>query len=245
MGFFGKALNTVMDTLFANKNKKFVDAHRVPAAKEPLLGCGAVLTYTNQHPPQVLLALDNPKLPAPADILNSVNLFNNAAETREAIAWVLAKGDRAELDPALLAHKSGQSDALKPAQKKMLAHVLEIMADPARRSDNMPEINKEYIAAVKTTLAWDMERAAFWARMAFNAGYMPESEAWDVLGKAHAEVKGSFARWSAYLVSFMLGRALIMTNSEHEESMADLWSNGVLMEAEGWGEIWLWHPLRR
>lgn len=59
-----------------------------------------------------------------------------------------------------------------------------------------------------TTLAWDLGRLVMVARSCHTAGYVSEPEAWSLIQRAHAEAARSFADWSAFSRSFLVGRAV-------------------------------------
>lgn len=58
-----------------------------------------------------------------------------------------------------------------------------------------------------TTLAWDLGRLVVVARSCYTTGYIDEREAWSLIGRAQAEAARTFADWSAFSRSFLIGRA--------------------------------------
>jgi hypothetical protein len=59
-----------------------------------------------------------------------------------------------------------------------------------------------------TTLAWDLGRLVVVARSCHTAGYVTEPEAWSLIQRAHAEAVRTFADWSEFSRSFLVGRAV-------------------------------------
>ena len=239
MGF----LSAIMDTFFGNKDKKFIAEHKLPADQEQFLVTGAILAYANQHPPQVLAA--KPDGNAPAAILETMGIYN-ADDLRERLKWLLEEGgDGAQLEAAFKAYKKGDAKAIAKAQDRMYRYVLDDIMDGTPMYGQLKEMSRAFAEKVDTMSAWDIERAAFWARMGFNAGYLTQEETFGLLGQTRALARERFANWPEYLVSFMAGRALVMCEKEHKESMDDIFSNGCLLEDLKWGAVWALYPLKR
>ena len=232
-----------LDLIGGNKSKKFIESHKVPPELEPLLTVGAILTYANKHPPQVLATLPN-TVQDPRDILSTMGI-HNTEDFRESIEWLFEEGQRFETEEMFKRFKDGDEDALSGVQKKMYRSVLEYMdRNPlydANRS--IKKMSISFAESVDNCIAWDLERAAFWARMAANAGFISDDEAWEVLGLCYDFVKSRFSCWAEYTVSFMNGRALVMCNPEQESSMFEVFDNACLLGDLKWGAIWAMHPL--
>ena len=60
----------------------------------------------------------------------------------------------------------------------------------------------------RTTVAWDLERAAMITRYAFSIGLITEDEAWRYLYPIAARAKDIFETWEDYARSFLLGRCM-------------------------------------
>lgn len=236
-------LNSLLDLLGGDKNTKFIEAHRVSPKKEPLLTVGAILTYANEHPAQVLATLPD-TVQDPRDILSTMQI-HSAEDLRESVAWLFNEGNRFEMDEMFKAYKGGNADALSGFQKKMYETVLEYMdGNPLYEANKkIKKMTRAFAESVDGCVAWDVERAAFWARMAANAGFISEDEAWEILRVCHEYVKKHFSTWAEYLVSFMNGRALVMCNPDHEQSMGEVFNKGCLLGDRKWGAIWALHPL--
>jgi hypothetical protein len=233
----------IIDLLFGNKNKRFIEKNRVSPENEPLLTMGAILTYANRHPAQTLVTLPNSEQD-PRDILSTM-MIHSADDLRENVAWLFESGNRFDLEKMFKAYKSGNTDAISGIQRKMYENMLEYM-DRNPLYDANKEIKKmsrSYALSVDSCSAWDIERAAFWARMAVNAGFIPEDEAWEIMRICYDYVKSNFPNWAEYFVSFMNGRILVMCNPNHEESMRDVFNHGCLLGNLSWGAIWAMYPL--
>jgi hypothetical protein len=236
-------LDSILDLFGSDKNKKFIETHRVSPQREPLLTVGAILTYANEHPAQVFATLPD-TVQTPRDILSTM-VIHNAEDLRGSVAWLFEEGHRFEMDEMFKAYKDGQADALSNVQKKMYASMLEYMdGNPLYEANReMKKMTRAFAESVNGCVAWDVERAAFWARMAANADFIPEDEAWDILQACHDYVKHHFSTWAEYLVSFMNGRILVMCNPDHEQSMREIFDKGCLLGDPKWGAIWAMHPL--
>jgi hypothetical protein len=137
------------------------------------------------------------------------------------------------------------ADVRGPILTTYLKNVLEYMdGQPLYAANkNLKKMTRSFAEAVESCIAWDVERAAFWSRMAANAGFIPEDEAWEILRVCHAYVKSNFSSWAEYLVSFMIGRSLVMCNPDHEQSMREIVDNACLLGEPKWGAVWALHPL--
>jgi hypothetical protein len=229
MGLFG-----------GNSKGNFLKANEVSADKRPLLTTGAILIYVNQWTPQTL-KIDAGKT-SPHQVLSGFWDVENREEALELIRHFLEEGDHEELDAILERYRAGEQGALDEEQREMLKYVEDVIM-PGYKWEKV-KITKADTAAGNKTVAWDIERAAFIARLAHNCGYISEAEAWSFLADTRRRAELNFARWLEYLMSFVKGRALIMSDEKHGSSMDDIFANGLLLANPKWGDVWNWSPLK-
>jgi hypothetical protein len=224
------------------KQNEFIEANRVAPEREPLLTTGAILVAANGQSPQVLAL--NPKKPARGElILSQFWGVSNTAEAKEVINHLLKTGSRAELQPAYSAYKKGDGTALTSDQEAALKYVLKAIKG-GFLCNELKKVTQEMLDAVDTVVAWDIERAAFVARMAFDAGYLTEDETWKILAMTRKLAQENFDRWTDYLISFIIGRVLTMTSQQQQYDAIDVWLNGVWLEDPKKGAIWDQQPLK-
>jgi hypothetical protein len=118
------------------------------------------------------------------------------AQVQERLRWLLETGSRARFD-ALLEHDAGRLDAA--GQKRI---------ERTRRALLKEGHDPERVDGCRTTLAYDLERAAFGARLAFAAGLLDEASLWNALRHMARQARSAFADWEQYLVSVVIGHAL-------------------------------------
>jgi hypothetical protein len=239
MGLFDKLLDFANEVLSGGGKIKKND--EVSQDKKPLLTTGAILIYANQWQPQTL-AINSKNQITPQRILTGFWGVQNKEESLGLIDKLLTDGDHKELDPLLEKYFAGDTSVFSAQQTAMFKYVVdEIMVGCAW--DGV-KIKKEDISWTRTAIAWDIERAAFIARMAFNCKYISEQETWDILKATRNLAELHFADWRDYLFSFMIGRALIMHKEEHKSAMGDVFSKALLLKDKNWGDVWLWSPLK-
>lgn len=64
------------------------------------------------------------------------------------------------------------------------------------------------VAQVKSTYAWDICRAVSLAKWCYWAGYITETETWEIMKKASEIAATKGQNWTDYTVSFLLGRTI-------------------------------------
>jgi hypothetical protein len=232
-------LRDIMGKLF-NSPRQGDPAYAVSEEKRPLLTVGAILIGANQWTPQTLVINPGSKID-PRRVLEG---YWDVAGKEEAVALIDAfftDGDHIELDPQLEEYLTGNKSALSAERSAMLEYVSGTIMPGYKW--NKVKITGEVVDHVRTVIAWDIERAAFIARLAFNCGYIGEDEAWEVLKAARNLAELNFNSWLDYLVSFMKGRALIMSDESYKSGMDEIFANGLLLNDLNWGDVWAWSPL--
>ncbi|KJK01096.1 hypothetical protein UB43_11945 [Pseudomonas sp. 21] len=128
----------------------------------------------------------------------------NAADSGQVLQrmdWLMNQGSRLKLDALLRRPGSGACDARRNGgpgarYEQACRALLKAGHDP------------EMIDECRTLLAYDLERAAFGARLAFSVGLMDEERLWNALRHMARQARAAFDCWEQYLVSMVLGHAL-------------------------------------
>ena len=200
-----------------------------------LLTTGALMLNVNNLAPRDLRVRDRNKA---ADILESfwgVDCHDSAIGL---IKDFLTLEDSQGLDEEL------QSLDLDDAQAEMLNYAADYMAGHKRYGVSKGKrTTKEQVDAVKTTVAWDIERAGFIARLAFACDYLSDEEAVDILTETHRLAEEYFNDWVDYAISYVKARSLVMATTSSKGDMTSVFDNGILLEERKWGDVWSWAPL--
>ncbi|MDR2400461.1 MAG: DUF1266 domain-containing protein [Deferribacteraceae bacterium] len=228
-----------MGKLF-NSPRQADSAYAVAEEMRPFVATGAILIRANQWTPQTLVINPSSKI-EPRQVLQGFWDVKNKEEALGLIDAFLTDGNHLELDPLLEKYLAGDNRFLNAEQTAMLKYVSESIMVGYKWNGVKLKIGD--IDSVRTTIAWDIERAAFIARLAFNCGYISEDETWDTLKATRNLAELNFKSWRDYLISFMKGRALIMTDESYMSGMDQMFANGLLLNDLKWGDVWAWSPL--
>ncbi len=235
--------------LFGSKGNKFTEANAVPEDKKLLLQTGGILIYTNQWTPQTLKT--DPKTASASQVLAHFWGVESKEEAMEVIEGLLSVGgagfaggdqmiSRQEINAKLAGYTGGNKSALSNQQAEMLDEVVDLLIG---YKFEKVKLTKADLDRVINTLAWDIERAAFVARLAYNSEYLTEAETWDILKRTRELAASNFLNWRDYAISFIKGRAIVMSGSDFGD-MSDVWANACLMTEPKWGIVWGWAPLK-
>lgn len=117
--------------------------------------------------------------------------------------WLMNHGSRVKLDPLLgraggagYVRQSGGDGGRGARFEQARRALLKVGHDP------------ELIDECRSLLAYDLERAAFGARLAFGAGLLAEDKLWNALRHMARQARSAFGSWEEYLISAVLGHAL-------------------------------------
>ncbi|MCL2766135.1 MAG: DUF1266 domain-containing protein [Peptococcaceae bacterium] len=233
-------------------NITFIETNAVPIDKKPLLGTGAIMVYAfgfQGWTPQTLnifsQALD------PAVVLTTHWFVNNANDANKLIEGVLDAGgsgwvgetrseSREGIDGRLRRYSQGDKSALSAEEAEMLDDIMDWMVGYKWEKARITQADLD---SITTTLAWDIERAAFIGRLAYNCGYFSEDEAWDLLDRTLNLAGLHFDNWLEYAISFMKGASIVKCDS-HIASMRGLWDHVCNLTEPSWGDVWAWSPLK-
>jgi hypothetical protein len=121
-------------------------------------------------------------------------------QVKERLNWLLETGSRARFDAQLKRSVGGLDDAAGETGQERFKQ--------ARRALLKAGHDPERVDGCRTALAYDLERAAFGARLAFAAGLLDEATLWNALRHMARHARSAFADWEQYLVSVVVGHAL-------------------------------------
>lgn len=117
-------------------------------------------------------------------------------QVEERLHWLLETGSRARLDARLQRNVGRLGEAGQERFEQARRALLKAGQDP------------QQVDGCRTALAYDLERAAFGARLAFAAGLLDEASLWNALRHMARLARSAFADWEQYLVSVVIGHAL-------------------------------------
>ncbi|MBB4865867.1 hypothetical protein HNP46_004768 [Pseudomonas nitritireducens] len=141
-------------------------------------------------------------------------------QVKERLHWLLNTGSRARFDAQLersVGRLSGDAGAMGHERYEQ-----------ARRALLKAGHDPERVDGCRTTLAYDLERAAFGARLAFAAGLLDEDSLWNALRHMAREARSAFAEWEQYLCSVVIGHA--MANQDRDAGRQLLRSGMALLD---------------
>ncbi|MDR1976087.1 MAG: DUF1266 domain-containing protein [Campylobacteraceae bacterium] len=134
---------------------------------------------------------------------------------REIIEWLRQAGHRAYYDEIYpLLKSSDQEKRNRLIEEKFGECAPEAIefADNlagciASRGDNgFAAFNDENMK--KGILAWDLGRLVVIARLCFDAGYIDEKTAWEVIRSAYEAAAKRYPNWKEFAISYLIGRGM-------------------------------------
>ncbi|MFV3332012.1 DUF1266 domain-containing protein [Pseudomonas sp. NY15437] len=139
----------------------------------------------------------------------------DSVQVRKRLAWLLETGSRSRLD-AILRQAANAEGASPPAggQGSPAARY-----EQGRRALLKAGHDPECIDHCRSVLGYDLERAAFGARLAFSAGLLDEQRLWNALRHIARLARDAFESWEDYLVSVVLGHALANDNRQASQQL--------------------------
>lgn len=185
-----------------NKRKKFIADNRVYGDKHKLLTLGAIIIDMNDATSYVMnirIGKDESR----ELLINSWGIEDRESFD-ETIDWLLdEEGDHNDGDQIIRVIRSG-----KPYR------AYDNLVDDASRNG----MSSQLFESCKSTIAWDIERACFLARMSAHIGYITEGEAYNIIENRAIPVlkEQGFNSWEEYAASFMMGRTLCYGGEAHE-----------------------------
>ena len=214
--------------LFGNKKSSN------PPENAKLLTTGAMMFKMNNFRPQELKVKDTDKA---AYILESFWDVKDHDSTIELVKEFLTLNDSHRLDELL------KSQSFSSAQNNMLNDMSDYMTQIKRYGLHKGEKpTRGQVDSVQTTVAWDIERAGFIARLALSCGYLSDDETARILTTTHQLAEKYFRDWIDYSISYLKARSLVMADSDPHD-MNLIWTNSLLLEEKNWGDVWSWSPL--
>ena len=239
--------------LAGNKGISFLEDFAVAKEQRHLLATGAALIYAYSFydwTPQTLRIY--PLVMTPERVLEEQWFVHSREEAERLIEGVLTIGglgwvgepvseSRAVIDERLGKYASGDKSALSEPESAMLEDVLDTMVGYKWEKRRVTQGDLDQVT---TTLAWDIDRAAFIARVAYNCGYFSEKETWAILERTLKTAQQAvFPDWLSYAISLMKGAAIGKSDSDFA-FISTMWDNICYLPDPKWGEIWSWNPLK-
>ena len=238
--------------LYGLPNKKYIAQNAVPEDKKKLLTTGAILIYSYAFQgwtPQTLQI--NPLELAPDYLLAEFWHTHNREEAEWQIDGLITVGgsgwageseteSREQVDGRLRQYAAGDKTALSGEEAQMLDEMTEWMIGFKWLKTRIQRTDMERI---DTTLAWDVERAAFVGRLAYNSGYYAEAEVWELLARTRSQAEANFESWMEYAISFMKGISIAKNDADFTV-LCGLWDKVGELTERRWGDVWAWSPLK-
>lgn len=135
----------------------------------------------------------------------------------EKIAWALEGGHREAYDALYLAIRAGTQeewaagDAVRTSRAQRAVENLDAL-EPLLMFGF--DCTRQELDAIPTIAAWDYMRAANLVQLCYNADYLTEEECWEALEQVANLVTADFGSWREYYLSFILGRAVVWSESD-------------------------------
>jgi hypothetical protein len=238
----------IWDLFFGNKNV----VEYTGTEEQRLLGMGAILIYNNNFYTErwypTTLELNELKKVNSREVAQGILADFWAAECKEDVVEIteallslggkgLMGGDESESREEINARMRGGK--LTPEEVEMFSQVRNYVN--GCKFDKVKLTHADF-DSVDTTLAWDLERASYLARLAFTCGWFTREETLALLRKTYRLAQENFSCWRDYAISFIKGRSIVMCRSRYGD-MTDLWANASLLTEPKWGTVWTWAPL--
>lgn len=154
---------------------------------------------------------------------------------RETIAWLLNEGQHEDADRALATifrrGLDGITDMERADTESKIGDAITII-EFATENHILP------IGEIpQTVLGWDLVRAVNIARWAFQCGYIPEEEMWNVIETTAEAARSTFDSWEAYGNSFAIGRGVWRGDTDDFETADEVVRTLLQEEDSPWNEF--------
>jgi hypothetical protein len=153
---------------------------------------------------------------------------------RSTLAWLLGEGHRVHFSDAVAIARSPKNTWKQAAQKfqdseRMLEYAEHWSETEAElRAAGMLQSEKDVARGISS---WDLGRAINLARMAYDAGYIAEDEAWVAIKQAAGLARSQFGSWNELAQSYILGRAMWSGSGMMLDGLIDI-AKKLLVDAE-------------
>lgn len=159
---------------------------------------------------------------------------------RSTIDWLLREGHRVYFDDVVVIARNPKNTWKLAVQKfeepdRVLEYVQHWSETEAElRAGGMLKTEQDMARGIS---GWDLGRAINVARMAYDAGYLSQSEAWAAIEQAAALARPAFASWEELAQSYILGRAMWSGAGMTLDGLIDI-AKKLLVDAESpWTQI--------
>ena len=147
-----------------------------------------------------------------------------AEQLRSTVGRLLTGGQHVEIDPFFVSLREVTlGDPTEEAPYALfrrygsslddLHSVYRAIRKKLQNPDGTKMSDTDLYTAVTTTRAWDLERAAWVARMGVMAGLVDEQETFAILQAAREQIEQTYRSWRDYGIAFAAGRAIGFGNN--------------------------------
>ena len=185
---------------------------RVQNASAQLFGFGALMARTHDESASTLAI---PELVANSHerwLANAWSIADSSAATK-CLEWLLDTGCRAEYEAEFA--KMTQGSAAADLERFDAAAFVRFRL--AKDLLIQAGLEKQCVLGCRSLLAYEMERAAYVARLALSVGYFGEAAALGYLRRIASLARSTFQTWEDYLASFLLAQAVFNSDSSYME----------------------------
>lgn len=185
-------------------------------SRQQLLGLGALSYRLNDFGNELTFAIDDRS----RFLEWFAGNFDIASKTSaEAILKSLIEnGARSETDLQL----GTTLQAWRDGDEAAVPATVRVRLDLAARMLETAGISRDHIEQCRSVLGYDLEIAAFAARVSHTVGYLSEEEAWSYLQKIALRAQKAYQDWTGYFVSYVLSTACLTERSLEEHVSAGL-----------------------
>ncbi|WP_342316320.1 YbeU/YbeR family protein [Lysobacter sp. FW306-1B-D06B] len=206
-----------------------------------LLGFGALTGRAYGEP------ISDLKIPSSEPNGNEIWLANawDVADTKTAVSrleWLLDAGTRSEYEENFRKISRGagvtELEGVRSADYVRLRHAKEQLIQAG--------MEDAHVSHCQSMLAYDLERAAYLARIAFAVGYLDEEYTLACLRRIASLARSTFTAWENYLTSFLLTQAFFNQDAERLKKLIK--TGMTLLKIRSpfteYGSPWQTHPLQ-
>jgi hypothetical protein len=166
--------------------------------------------------------------------------ISSSDTARSTIDWLLREGHRVYFNDVVAIARNPKNTWKLAVQKfeepdRALEYVQHWSETEAElRAAGMLKSEQDIARGISS---WDLGRAINVARMAYDAGYLSQSEAWTAIDQATALARAAFASWEELAQSYVLGRAMWSGSGMTLDGLIDI-AKKLLVDAESpWTQI--------
>jgi hypothetical protein len=179
--------------------KQFILDNPPPPGKAKYLPLGALLLVTNGEPCETFAMTGEQD--DWAEMLEQSWDIKNAEQGRKMLSSLLKGRHEAKFGEDFRNFKAGKDHELDDDSAENYNKTLDALKDDCPAL--LPSAKK-----CETLLAWDLDRAAYLARIFTHLEWIDEAELFKWMEKTAEKAKASFSNWKEYYASLLIGRAV-------------------------------------